>query len=76
MSLVTQALVSLCVIIFDKEMKSGLPKHGNFIVWTRLFHDICLVLTYETSIFNSFKIMGTNLIQSWRAINIEESYPI
>jgi hypothetical protein len=57
-------------------MKSGLLKQGNFIIWTRLFHDICLVLTYETSIVNFFKIMGTNLIQSWRAMNVEESYPI
>jgi hypothetical protein len=36
-------------------MKSGLLKHGNFIIWTRLFHDMCLVLTYETSIVNSLR---------------------
>jgi hypothetical protein len=42
MLIATQALVSLFVIILIG-IKSGLLKHGNFIIWTRLFHgDIML----------------------------------
>jgi hypothetical protein len=54
-------------------MENRLLKHGNFIIWTRLFHDACLVFAYKTSIDNSFKIMGINLIHNmesdrWRRI--------
>jgi hypothetical protein len=33
-------------------MKSGLLKHGN-LIWTRLFLEVSLVLTYKTSIVSS-----------------------
>jgi hypothetical protein len=42
-------------------MKSGLQKHGNSIIWTRLFLEVCSVLSHGTSIVSSFKIMGINL---------------
>ena len=37
--LVTQALVSNFCNHFDKEWKTRLLKHGNFIAWTRLSID-------------------------------------
>jgi hypothetical protein len=39
-------------------------KHGNSIIWTRLFLEVCSVLSCGTSIVSSFKIMGINLIHN------------
>jgi hypothetical protein len=35
-------------------MENRLLKHGNFIIWTRLFLEECSVLSYGTSIVSSF----------------------
>jgi hypothetical protein len=37
-------------------MENGLLKHGNFIICTRLFLEVCSVLTYKTSIDNSLRL--------------------